>query len=265
MNWNYENYIITELISLQSQMGLSDFNFEIETEEAFVKREDYNENTIYIIIKYLSDDKTSGAVIQPVQFLILSEQDQLDVAKAIFDKFATDHNFVAVIESTEYIKQQYTNPVVLSNFNPVMYGYRSVMYMTSNLYILTAIIDFKKITVKTVDMLKPIELHPLSLSLSYSMTTNTQQIKTEQIASSVKSASSLSISMNIPLQNNSFVNRVLNTINETRDGNLGYTIALFIALGSDATPIISVSMKLISAQITTGINQVPGLQVGLMK
>lgn len=258
MNWKYETYIVEQLLSLQSEMNLSEFSFEVETEQMFVKRKDYDSNTIYIVIKYLADSKSIGAVQQPVQMLILSEQNSLDIAKALFDKFASDYNWKVVIQDGEYIKQQYTSPVVLSNFNPVLYGYRSVMYMTANLFVMSNIIDFRKITIDDL------EIEPLNFGLSYSMTPNTQQTTVEEIASSVKNVSTISFAITVAMQNNTFVNKILNIIGETASGNDSFEIKLYVDKDSD-TPTITKTVKLISAQITTAVNQIPGIQVGLMK
>lgn len=258
MNWNYEQYIMQELFDIQNDMKLSNFNFEIEEEQSFVKRKDYNENTIYIVIKYLQDDKTVGADTQPVQFLILTEQNSLDVAKTIFDKFAESHNWKVVIENNEYIKQQYTSPVVLSNFNPVLYGYRSVMYMTSNLYVIKDLIDFDFIQIKGV------RVKPINFTLTYSMNPNTQQKKTEEIASSVKSTSTLGITITIPLQSNDFVNQILSIIGEKTNGNDAFAVVIK-QKEEDSAYIVNTNMKLISAQIATAVNQIPSIVVGLLK
>lgn len=263
MNWNYENYIISELIAIQKEEGLSDYNFKIETEQAFIKRKDYNENTIYIVIKYLADTKSVSSTMQPIQFLILTEQNSLDVTKVLFDKFATSHNWtVAPDTGTEYIKQQYTSPVVLSNFNPVLYGYRSVMYMTATLYIMEDIVDFGKVSITTDN--EEVEVDAINLALSYSMSTNTQQIKSEEIASSEKTVSTLSITLSIPMKSSTLITKILGIINETEEGNDDFVIKLYED-SDDSTPTISKTMKLISAQITTAVNQIPSIQIGFMK
>lgn len=259
MNWNYESYILSKLTAIQREKELSDFNFEIETEQAFVKRKDYAENTIYIIIKYLSDSKQFGATTQPVQFLILSEQNSLEVAKILFSTFAKDYNWKVEIEGSEYIKQQYSEPVVLSNFNPVMYGYRSVMYMTATLTIMEDVLDVNEIWLNYNEEDEQ-KLDCVAFNLAYTMNTNTQQLASEEIASSTKTVSTLAITLTIPFQEGTVVERFLNILDESENGDSYFSLTFKI--GSD---YITKDMKLTSAQLTTAINQVPALQLGFMK
>lgn len=258
MTFNYENYLVEKLIEIQNSEGLSNFNFVVEEEQIFVKRKDYEENTIYIVIKYLADNKQIGATTQPIQMLILSEQNQLDISRVLFSKFATDNNWVSFTSGTDFIKQQYSEPVVLSNFNPVMYGYRTVMYMMANLTIIEDVIDVKDLKIRGLGRYYPIEA--TAFNLSYSMQPNTQQIKTEKIASSVKSVSSLSLSMTIPFTTNHLTTRIINILSE----NLSGDDIFYISFELNGT-VIGKNYKLISAQLVTAINQVPALQLGFIK
>jgi len=254
MNFDYEAYLLSKLTAIQEDQGLSDFNFEIETEQAFIKRKDYDPNTIYIIIKYLADNKQFNATQQPIQLLILTEQNSLDVSKIIFDKFTQDYNWKVEIQGTTYVKQQYSQPVVLSNFNPVAYGYRSVMYVSTTLYVLEGFIDVTDFKIDT----KSIEL--INFSLNYSMTTNTQQKQGENIASSVKNVSSLTITISTPIVSGTLLTNISNTLSGSYSGNQNYTITYKIGTSS-----FSYNMKLTSCQIITAPNQVPSLQLGFMK
>lgn len=255
MNFNYKEYLINKLLDIQTDEGLSNFKFEVEEEQMFVKRKDYDEKTIYIVIKYLQDDKQIGATTQPIQMLILSEQNDLEVAKILFSKFATQNNWVSFTDGTDYIKQQYTDPVILSNFNPVLYGYRSVMYMTANLTIIFNVIDIKDLKLNNTE-----EINAVNFSLSYNMNTNTQQLKTEQISKSVKNASSLGITMTLPFTVNGISSKFISILGEESTGNDDFDISFKL---NGVT--IRKNYKLISAQLVTAINQVPSLQLGFMK
>ena len=258
MNFNYEAYILSKLSEIQTDQGLSNFNFEIETEQAFIKRRTLEPDTIYIIIKYLADTKQIGAKVQPIQLLILSEQDSLDVSKLIFDKFAQDYNWKVVIDGSDYIKQQYSQPVVLANFNPVAYGYRSVMYVSTTLYVMENYTDITDLTVDSIS------IEAIDFSLQYSMSTNTQQQAGNNISTSVKNASTVAISMTIPAVYPNLIKKIRNTVTGTDTGNYSYPISFKMKVDGDTgtDSDISYNMKLTSAILITAPNQVPSWKLG---
>lgn len=260
MNWNYEEKLIEYIAQANSDAGLLDENgnpyvFEVCSEQVFGKKE-IKPNVIYVVIKYLSTTNSLNVVVQPIQILILSEQNQLQAAQIIFSKLVASHNFEVVIENNTYVKQDYREPVVLSNFNAVSYGYRSVMYISATLYVMEDIIDVSTITIGTETV------RPVSFSVSYSMTPNTQQIPPDKLSTSVKSLASFSITLSVPLTSTySFITNISNIMAGNLSGNTNFRLTF--TLGS--VTFSNVDMKLLSAQITTAINEAPVLQIGLIR
>ena len=264
MNFRYEDYIRRALYELKSD----DYEIEIDEEQAFLKIKDLKPNTIYVILKYLNNDKEDGAETQPIQFMILSEQNKMESARELFKAFASAYNWKVEFYQytddqgthTEYVKQQYTDPVVLSNFNPVTFGYRSVLYMSANLYLLDKVVDLRDLKINNVS------IKALTFAISYSMTPNTQQKPTEFIASSVKSVSSISIAMSTPMVENNVIQSILAIMNETDTqvstentygGNEDFTFDFYIG----QIHFVSKAMRLISAQLNTSINAIPAIHV----
>ena len=288
MKFDYNKILREKLYALQRELDLSEFNFDVVSEQEFIKKKDLLPNTIYVLTKNHQNDNSIGVDTQPVQILILSEQNSLDICKAVFTEFAKRYNFEAIsetyVEDDEtkniWIKQQYSDPVVLSNFNTVAYGYRSVLYVSATLYIMYDVIDIENVT---VDGTKYI---PLAFNMSYSMSTNTQQLPGSAgtyIASSLKTVSTFAITMTVPMLGNDFVKKVLNIIAETDDtnntdlettdripynGNNPFVISFNCSMGESENSYkltITKTMRLISAQLITAPNQVPSLQLGFMK
>ena len=167
--YNYEEFLTRKLNIIKTELGYEDLTLEIATEQAFSKKKNLLPNTVYIVIKYLTADISYGAIAQPVQILCLSEQNSLEKTRLIFTKFAEDNNFLAEITNGIFTKHQYTTPVVLSNYEEVGYGYRSVLYMTATLNILENVLDVKNLTIDGESVSQ------LAFNLSYQMTPNTQQ------------------------------------------------------------------------------------------
>ena len=268
MNWNYEQKLMAYIAQANRDSGLLDENgnpyeFEVCTEQIFATK-DIEPNKIYVVIKYLSTTNSLNVVVQPVQILILSEQNQLQAAQIIFSKLVASHNFEVIIEDSTYVKQDYREPVVLSNFNAVAYGYRSVMYVSATLYIMEDIIDISDLSINTDSDVKP-----LSFSISYVMTPNTQQIPPEKLSTSVKSMSSFSISFVIPLTDNyTFVEDITKIMAGIESGNKNFEFKFKLGevkFGYFEQGDEHLYMKLLNAQITTAINEAPSFTIGMIK
>lgn len=77
MNWSYENYLLQklEIIKNREQIGLE---IRISNEQAFAKEKQLKPNTIYVIVKYLSNSISYEAITQPIQLFVLTEQNSLE-------------------------------------------------------------------------------------------------------------------------------------------------------------------------------------------
>lgn len=275
MTFDYNKILRDNLAALQKELGLDSFNIEVDSEQSFIKTNDMKSDTIFVLTKELQNDRSIGVETQPLQIFILSEQDSLDSCRILFQEFAKRNNFVAFTSGNDWIKQQYTDPVVLSNFNTVDFGYRSVLYVSATLYIMKNVIDVSNVMIDGVSVL------PLSFGMSYSMSANSQQLTTEFISSSVKSVSSFALTISIALLLNAPVKKILNIINETDDtnntdlevseriaydGNNPFVISFDLKVADNSYSLhMEKTVRLINGQLITAPNQVPSLQLGFVK
>lgn len=260
--YNFETHLIAglnhaknalRLLDIENELKFDDITIKISEEQNFAKMNKLTPDTVYVVIKYLSSDIQWYSKTTPIQLLVLSEQDSLERAKMILDKFTIDNNWEAIIDGTTYIKAQYSSPVVLNNYVEVSYGYRSVLYVSGTLSIMENIVDVKNVKIDNN------EVKPLSFSLSYVMSTNTQAKSAEAIANSVKTVSTFSISMSIPMVDSDLVDKVMDILGEVKTGNDTFAVSFNCGIA------ISKNMKLTSAQIITAPNAVPSLNLGFMK
>ena len=254
MSWDYELYITEKLNEIKISKNY-DIDLQISSEQAFAKIKDFKPNTIYVVLKYLSSTYSYNVLSQPVQIMAISEQNQIDITKDILSTFTNSYNWVSVVDSTTYIKQQYSTPVVLSNFNEVGFGYRSLVYITGTLEIMDDLIDVSSISIDSVTY------KPIAFSLSYQMTGNTQPVGTSKIAVTQKNISTLNFTMVVSFVNDNLCSKVLGIINETTNGNDGFS---FVVTFSNSTTITT-TMKLINAKIDTSPNQPPSLNLSFMR
>ena len=276
MKFDYNALLSQQLYSLQATLGLSDFEFFVDSEQSFLKEKDLKPNSIYVLTKELQSDKSIGVDTQPVQILVLTEQDSLEIAKAFFSKFAEAYNFKAITQTYEendvqhsiWVKQQYSDPVVLSNFNTISYGYRSVMYVSATLYVMYDVVDLKnlKIDGETVNA--------LTFDLAYNMSPNTQQLGgTEFISKSVKSVSTMAITVTIPVVKSDLTEKVLKIMDEadatTTDqsdaqsygGNENFYFDFYLG----DYHFESKKFKLTVADFGAAVNDIPAIRLGFMK
>ena len=264
MAWDYEAYITEKLNYIKSFLGY-DIDLEISNEQAFAKIKTFKPNTIYVVIKYLSSEYSYSLLSQPIQILAISEQNQIDMTRTIFENFTSQNNWKTaydyeytnnIITNVTMVKQQYNTPVVLSNFNEVGFGYRSVVYTTGTLQIMENINDiYGKVTIDGTGY------DTIACSIAYQMSGNTQAVGSSRIAITEKSMATITITLTVPLLNNTFCNKCLDIAFGNTNGNSTFTFS--IAFYSGKT--LALDFKLTSCQIVTAPNQAPSLQLGFMR
>lgn len=258
MNFRYDIYLQQQLEIIARDVGLGDYIFDVAEEREFAKKQ-IEPNKIYVIVKYLSADKIIGAETQPIQLLILTEQNDIQNTMIIFNQLANKLNFNAFNytyydgneSKSEYVKEQYSTPVVLSNFNQVAYGYRSVLYVSVTLYVLSEVADVESFQVDGDD----IDL--LSFNFSYNMTGDTQQRPSQYLSTTVRSVSSVVLSITMSSQQSDLLTKALNIVKGQTSGNQEFAITFIIN-----SILFSYNMKLSSFGFVTSPLQVPSVSIG---
>lgn len=256
MSWNYENYLKRQLTILARDYNV---NVEIATEQMFAKIKDPVPNTIYVVIKYLSTSIAFNSTVRPIQILVVSEGNQMTNAKAIFDTFANNFNWQMVIDGQTYVKQQYSNPVVLSNFNDIGYDFRSVLYMSGTLIEMEDVVDIQNLTI-TIGENEPEIIKPITFQFQYNTGCDTQPIGGSMISSSVKSVSTFSLMFTIPAQTSTLLRNCVKISSNDQSGNTKFNIAFTLDGIS-----FNYDCILTSFNFTTSPNNVPALQFGFMR
>lgn len=277
MKFDYNALLRAQIYEYKSEVGLTGYDFEIDSEQAFLKKKDLKPKTIYILTKELQNDNSIGVDTQPVQILILAEQNGLGEAQAFFGGFSKKYNFTTYSRDyTEegaqhniWVKQQYSDPVVLSNFNTVNYGYRSVLYIAATLFIMYDVVDLKNLTIDGNSY------KALTWDIAYSMSPNTQQVsgETEFISKSVKSVSSLAITITIPVVSSALTTKILSIMDEADSApeehadpsSFGGNEDFIFSFTLGTYPFSNKKMKLISADFAAAVNDIPAIRLGFMK
>lgn len=192
---NYINYLGQRLNIIRNNLNIEN-NIEVYEEQAFLKHK-LVPNTIYLVVRFLSADiGLTGIKEQPVNIVVMSEQNSLENAKAIMQRFAETYNWKEETVGDTYLKQSYGTPFVLNNFEDVASGFRSVLYLSATLQLMENVVDVEDLEIDEVS------IKPLAFSINYNMQGNTQQIPPKFLSSTVKSVSTLGFSLSLPLRSN---------------------------------------------------------------
>lgn len=192
---NYINYLGQRLNIIRNNLNIEN-NIEVYEEQAFLKHK-LVPNTIYLVVRFLSADiGLTGIKEQPVNIVVMSEQNSLENAKAIMQRFAETYNWKEETVGDTYLKQSYGTPFVLNNFEDVASGFRSVLYLSATLQLMENVVDVEDLEIDGVS------IKPLAFSINYNMQGNTQQIPPKFLSSTVKSVSTLGFSLSLPLRSN---------------------------------------------------------------
>ena len=173
------------------------------------------------------------------------------------------------MDNSIWVKQQYSDPVVLSNFNTFDYGYRSILYLSATIYVMYDVVDLRDLRIdnQTYDV--------LTFDISYTMTPNSQQVTGANnfITKSVKTASSLAINITLPVVKSELITKVLEIVNETdtttTDGtdslSYGGNENFYFDFYLGDTHFYNKRFKLITLAYGSAINNIPAIRLGFMR
>lgn len=125
------NIIKTEIADIMNDENRKYFydgyNIDISEEQQFFKNNKRNPGTIYIVVKFSSGSIDFGQVNLPISIQAIAEQDKNEVCQTLLLEFC--HKYNLKWDNDRTIRQAYQAPYVLSNFNEVFEGFRSLLYL----------------------------------------------------------------------------------------------------------------------------------------
>ena len=250
---SYKQWLQNRLIEIKNTLDFSDYKVEVYNEQDYAKERSIKPKTITVVAKFLTSTIIFSAKTQPIQIIVITEENGISVANSIMTKFCETYNFQVIVDGSTYIKNMYTTPSVLSNFNLIGIGMRTVLYISATLFVLDNVCDIKDLIIDS----KAVEI--LNGTLGYTMSGDTQPFN-DGFATTVKSYAVNVLTFNVPCVETDFVTKVLKIMNgsSTDKGNDNFAVAFNVGSLS-----FSLTMKLSGAVLTTAVNNVPALQVSL--
>lgn len=261
--WNYKTYkewLFNRLIEIKNSLDFNDFNIEVFDEQDYAKHRSIKPKTITVVIKFLSSTMVFSVKTQPIQMLVFTEENGLGVANSIITKFTETYNFNVIPDGATYVKHMYATPAVLSNFNLIGIGLRTVLYVNTTLFILDDVMDITNLQVEIsgVNNGDPIDIDMISATIGYTMTGDSQPFSSGH-AITVKNFSTFVMTINVSCVKTPFTQRCVEIMRGNSSGKGNESFVFNFNIGDIA--FASISMKLTGATITTAVNNVPSLQL----
>ena len=117
MQDNYEYYQKYEII--------------LSNEYQYIREKDRHPGSIFVVVKFQTGSFNYGQFVQPIVMNVIAEHNKISVCqKLLYEYVSRWHNSEIREIENDLIKQTYTSPTVMSNFNDVFDGYRSLFYVS---------------------------------------------------------------------------------------------------------------------------------------
>lgn len=126
----------------------SQYQFDIVNEQYFVPDEERENNRIFMVIKFSPAQIDYGQNVMPFTIQAVSECDGLVAAQRLLLEYAQIFNLNTLMKDGYTIYQSYTAPNVISNFEVVYEGFRSVLIMSGTILLSN---NINRITLKYYD------------------------------------------------------------------------------------------------------------------
>ena len=123
--WNYDGYkewLRDRLVECKNALDFNNYNIEVYNEQDYAKNRSIKAKTMTVIVKFLSSAMVFNVKTQPIQMLVITEENSISVANTILTSFSERYNFKVEIDGSTYVKHMYATPAVLSNFNLIGIG-----------------------------------------------------------------------------------------------------------------------------------------------
>ena len=253
--WNYNGYkewLKNRLVECKNALDFKDYNIEVYNEQDYAKNRSIKAKTMTVIVKFLSSTMVFNVKTQPIQMLVITEENSISVANTILTSFAERYNFKVEIDGSTYVKHMYATPAVLSNFNLIGIGLRTVLYVNTTLFILEDVMD---ITDLEVDGEK---IDAISATIGYTMTGDSQPFDSGY-AKTEKSFATFVMTVNVSCTKNAFTEKCVKIMNQSSEEKGNEDFVFNFKVGE--IPFNNFVMKLVGATLSTAINNVPALQM----
>lgn len=202
----------------------NDYQFEITNELQYVnkKKDEFNKK-IFIVIKMLPATLNFGQTLLPIILDVVAEKNKIDITKRLLFAFAETYNLEWNSDNT--IKQYYSTPTFLSNFNEIGNGYRSLITMQGTLQISENNNPYTiKYNYTENGTAKKLLIETITSGLTYENQLDTQAFfSTSRQTKSRAKVGTFILNFSVYMTNNVFLNKVLDIVLNTESNDFEFS------------------------------------------
>lgn len=193
-----------------------DYDYILKNEQMFVKDINRKEpGNIYIVVKFLPAQINYGQNIIPFTITAVAEQNKFEVCQRLLMEYAQAFNlrpsqYLNKEKKIYYYNQSYEAPSVMSNFNEVYSGYRSLLTLTGEFLVSSNATMEELYYYPNGPEGEAILIETLAYSESYDASLDTQPYTNKQnFTDSIVKFGSNSFNITIYLMNDKLCNKIL--------------------------------------------------------
>lgn len=198
---------------------LTDYKVKVVEEVDFNYNPDKNE--MLVVLKEMSGFVNRNITFKPFQLSVFTTDNEINYTKNVLDSFTKLYSNTSVVIGTNYCKQDYSTSIDMSNFLGVNEGFRGMLAITGSLLITESISDITSIYIDGK------EINYRTISLTYSGGLNSQKLNSSNLVKSMIEAPSLTITINMYDNNDTFNSFVSMLRQGLRSPNDVYNVALY--------------------------------------
>ena len=267
---------ILDIIEKQFKFVMGEDPDYYEKYDIFLKNEqtyidDYNRlspNNIYMVVKFLPAEINYNQNIIPITITAISEHNKIDVCQRLLMEYAQYWNLKSD-EDYQYLDddrkisytQVYESPSIMSNFNEVYYGYRSVFMLSGSILISYNTNPCDLFYYYNVgEEKKSFKVEKITFSCSFDASLDTQPfIQNKNFTSSVVKFGTFCFNVTTYLTSDELCNKILKLIFRKEEMNNNFSFGISFRNQeelNDGEPF-KLEYKLQNASIVNNIGELP--------
>lgn len=254
---SYKDTLLNGLNQLLIDFDMPEYKIKVYDEKSY-QDEVVESKTISVVIKYLTGTILYTSTVLPLQFMLMAEENSIEVAKMLIDSYAQQNNFKSITIDGNFVKQAFSTSAVVNNFNPVGSGFRSILFMSATMTITGSVADISSLIIDNVDT------KFINASISYNANPDNQPFPGAFLNTSVKQFSNFSFSVQVPFTNSAFCTKVVNIMRGNTSGNTKFTMVFTL---STSPTVISFTQELlmINSVFNTTAGDLPTIQISFVR
>ena len=274
-------------VMLRDTSFYSKYKIVLSNEQQFVKQEDRQPNTIYLVVRFSDATLNYGQAVLPLSIRAIAEQNNIECCQKLLLDFVQDFNLqeplltdaeghTNVDLGNNFLRQIYTSPSVITNFGEIYSGFRSLFTVAGTFLIGENSNPIESIIVPDIiidDTQTPpvlYELKFLKANLDYSAQLDSQAFYTTgNITKSIGQTATISLSIFCYVLDDDFYKKVTNVIFEkyTSEGapddvDTSFTFTLTL---KNSTTYANQVFKLVNASFTQSVGELPQISMTFAK